>query len=580
MLLLWALPLAAYTQVTFVKVTDPNNPIVNFTVSPTQLYVGAAWVDFDNDGDIDLFAAPNRLFENLGSGSFQSKSSTIGSGNILSGSWYFYGTTWADVENDGDIDCMLAGNKVRFYLNDGSGTFTEQPQSPFNSEQISIAAAFGDYNADGWVDAAIASPAGPGTHGFVFSSSGPLSWQSVGGIPFTESNGSYTVPTWADFDDDGDFDLFVASGPAIQAPALPDYIYRNKLVESGAPTLEPITDIPFATTAQDGQCYNFIDYDNNGTLDICLTNYKFAPNRLYKNNGDGTYSSITTPFTNTSIKNCLSNVWGDFDNDGDLDVIITRDNSNPALHYENDGTGVFTLATGSAINQHLTSMGASLGDYDNDGDLDAFLNSRTDVSPKGKALFRNDLNNGNHWVAFKLVGTTSNRSAIGAKMRILVTIGGQAKWLRRDVSAQNAFQGQNDLRLHFGLGDAQSIDSLVVTWPSGAVTTCGGVGINQYFEVAEVNGSWEQCAVGIPEIWGKERLSLTPNPAGDAIQILLPPGIQAQPSASITIFDTSGQIILQTAFSENLLVGQLLPGMYTLRLQDGSRIWSGKFLKQ
>src|SRR5262249_15618062 len=135
-----------------------------------------------------------------------------------------------------------------------------------------------------------------------------------------DSLAPYTIPTWSDYDLDGDMDLFIGSGPAQVAP-LPDFNYKNLLKETGSFSLERLTSFPFKVP-QDGQTYNFIDYDNDGDLDICLTNYSQAPSRFYLNSDTG-YVSLTTPFT-TTIGH-LSNCWGDIDNDGFLDVLIATD---------------------------------------------------------------------------------------------------------------------------------------------------------------------------------------------------------------------------------------------------------------
>ncbi|MCB0517522.1 MAG: VCBS repeat-containing protein [Lewinellaceae bacterium] len=561
----------------FVKVIDANNPITNFTISPAHTYVGAAWVDFDNDGDIDLFAAPNKLFENLGGGNFQTKSHAIGAG-IVPGDWLFAGTSWADVDNDGDMDCLLVYAKSKLYLNDGTGVFTAVATPPFNANNSGWAGALGDFNGDHFMDVAIANPfPAAGWDGLVFSSTGSGTWQSITGLAFTDSSAPYTVPTWADYDDDGDFDLFVAAGPAVQPPAAPDFLYKNELTETGSPALVPLTGFPF-DTPQDGQSYSFIDYDNDGHLDICLANYVYAPNRLYHNNGDGTYTSVNTPFTATSLSHSLSNAWGDFDNDGNLDVIFTRDGVLTARFYKGDGAGGFMLQT-SPVSQHKDATGATVGDYDNDGDLDVFLHGPTNVAGNGRALFRNDFNNSNHWVSFQLKGVESNRAAIGAKVRIKAIIGGVAKWLRRDVSAQNTFQGQNDLRVHFGLGDATMIDSLVVWWPSGQVTTCSHVPLDQFHTVTETDGTWDLCVTPVRERLDDETITISPNPAGGDIFIKMPGNTKGK-VLSVEVFNSAGQRVEQGVFSEKMDVSGLQTGLFWVVVSDGVQRWRGSFVKK
>lgn len=579
-LLFLVLAQGAFSQ-GFVKVTDSTNPIVSFTVPPNFNYLGAAWVDYDNDGDVDLFAAPDNLFENLGGGQFQPKNSGIGAG-ISAGGWTFSGTSWADADNDGDLDCLLAYATSKLYLNDGAGNFTALTGAPFDVQNRAWAGAFGDFNNDTYPDITLTFPtaAAASFKSQILKTTGPLVYEKITGLEYTDVNAPHTTATWADFDDDGDFDLFAASGPALTPPAAPDFIYRNLLVENGSADLERITDLPFASDLQDGQSYSFIDFDNDRDLDICLANYSFAPNRLYRNDGNGSWTSVSTAFTAANFKNCLSNAWGDFDNDGDLDVIFTRDSQQKALLFFNDGEGNFIQDTSSPLAQNSISTGASIGDYDNDGDLDVFLNARTDLAGKGKALFRNDsLGGSNHWINFKLTGTASNKSALGAKIFVKVTINGQSTWLRRDVSAQNTFQGQNDLRVHFGLGDATTIDSLVVRFPSGAVTTCSGVGVNQFYSIEEKDGVWDLCVTPVREITQPGTLKIMPNPVKDEFYL----EFSEAPGAgelTLTLLDVSGKVVLEQSFSNRINASFLPAGVFSVVVKSSSgKTWSGKLVK-
>lgn len=557
----------------FVKVA--NTPVSTFSTVPAHPYVGAAWVDVDNDGDIDLFAAPNRLFENLGGGNFVTKSTVIGADFNIGSSpnqWVYTGTTWADVENDGDLDCYLAYAQSKLYLNDGKGNFTALENTPPGSSMHGWSAAFADFNADGYADIALANPGGAGSHGEIFVSNGPLKWtNSETNLPFTQNPGPYTVPTWADLDDDGDFDLFVAAGPAITPPAMPDFMYWNRLKENGSASLESVTDIPFALEPQDGQSYSFVDYDNDGDLDVCLSNYRYAPNRLYQNNGNRTWSAVNAPFTSATLTNSLSNIWGDVDNDGDLDVIFTRDNNLNARLFLNDGNGGFTLDATSPVSLHRTSTGGSLGDYDNDGDLDLFLNGPTNPTT-GRALFRNDLGKNNHWATFTLRGEQSNRAAIGAKVRVKATIKGRSIWLRRDISAQNTFQGHNDLRVHFGLGDATTIEQLEIRWPSGVITACNSLNVDEFYEIQESSG----CITGIQQPL-KGLSCVATNPVRDIINLHIS---EPQPTAfTATIYTINGGLVFTSKNELTLSLSTLPLGAYLLVVESQEGIYREKIIK-
>ena len=454
---------------TFVKVTDQNNPIVTTTMDGN--YSGAAWVDIDGDGDDDLFSTKNYLFRNLGSGNFE----RIDDFQSLSASQLGNGASWADYDNDGDVDLFLSGNPSLVYLNNGSGSFEAVNESPLGSEDDNRGwtGAWADYNNDSFVDLVITHPngfLGQGIPSRFFENNGDGRFTNIDSFEFTALLKPYTVATWSDYDSDGDADLFIGSGPVSFAAV--DYLYNNTLVETGTADFERINTVPFATDLQDGQVWNWIDYDNDGDLDAFLTNYSSAPNRLYKNN-NGTYESISNSLTIGGTY--LSNSWGDIDNDGDLDVILTNESGTRV--FFNDSIDTFTA--GSVFSG--ASRSNALGDYDDDGDLDMFVSG----TGSGKALYENVSANGNNWVMFSLEGTVSNKTAIGAKVKIKASIGGNAVWQRREISAQNNFNGHNSQRVHFGLGNAATIDSVVIEWPSGQIKTLTNAAVNIVYNIEE-----------------------------------------------------------------------------------------------
>ncbi len=470
-LLLFILGLFNWVTVaqTFVEVTDQNNPIV--AIGMDANYSGAAWVDIDGDGDDDLYSTKNYLFKNLGNGNFE----RLNDFQSLSAPQLGNGTSWADYDNDGDVDLFLSGNPSLVYLNDGVGNFEVMDETPLGSgdDNRGWTGAWADYNNDSFVDLVITHPnsfLGLGIPSRFFQNNGDGRFTKIDSFEFTTLLKPYTVATWSDYDLDGDVDLFIGSGPVNFAAV--DYLYNNTLVETGSANFERNNTAPFATDLQDGQVWNWIDYDNDGDLDAFLTNYSSAVNRFYKNN-NGTYESLSNALTLSG--SYLSNSWGDIDNDGDLDVILTDESSTRV--FLNDGNNTFTaesIFTGPA-------RGNPLGDYDNDGDLDMFVTG----TGTGKALYENVSSNGNNWVMFSLEGMVSNKSAIGAKVKTKATINGNPVWQMREVSAQNNFNGHNSLRVHFGLGNAATIDSVLIEWPSGQSKILTNVAINTVHNIVE-----------------------------------------------------------------------------------------------
>ena len=472
----WVLgPFSLLFAQTFTKITDTNNPIVTTPIDNN--YSGAAWIDYNNDGLEDLFTTKTFLFKNEGNGNFSLVNSNIGEYQTTN---LGNGTSWGDFDNDGDPDCLLAGSKILLYRNDGNDTFTTITDGAMGTDKDtrSWTCAWGDYNNDGFIDAIVTSPAGfvgtPWLPCFLFLSNDDGRFTRITDYEFTQSLAPYTVATWYDYDLDGDQDLFIASGPANGVGA-PDYLYKNTFTETGQPGFERINDSPIATDIQNGQVWNFIDYDNDGDLDAFVTNYGGVNDHFYRND-NGTYVSVNNALVTSGQH--LANSWGDLDNDGFLDVIVTSENG--TTYFHNNGDGSFSQMTnGLTLSGH--TRGVTLGDYDNDGKLDAFVSG----FGSGKGLFHNDTQNGNNWVLINLIGTVSNKSAIGARLRAMATINGQSMWMMRNVSAQNSFDSQNSLRVHFGLGDAAQIDSLIIYWPSGEMKTLTNISSDSIYTYTE-----------------------------------------------------------------------------------------------
>jgi hypothetical protein len=477
---------------TFTKITSgaPVNELAGY---------GCAWGDYDNDGFIDLVVAvafniaqhtPNRniLFHNNGDGTFSKVTNTV----VTTEARDWRGCAWADYDNDGNLDLMIVSTDAygfaaqnELFHNNGNGTFrkmTPAEVGPIASLSAggSEACAWADYDRDGFLDLYV----GRFGQDWLFHNNGDATYArmtnaNVGlGTIYKESYGA----AWADYDSDGWPDLFdsVKDDSGIHQT---NFLYRNQgngtFVRAAAGRIT--TDNEYTVACAWG------DYDNDGFLDLFAVNgkYSVATNSLYHNNGNGTFTKVTAAMAGSVASDpCAgsSAVWGDYDNDGFLDLFVgggsgTTPGTN--ILYHNNGNGTFTrILTGSPVNDGA-SWGCAWGDYDNDGFLDLFLSGYS-----GNMLLYKNNGNSNAWVKIRLVGTASNRSAIGAKVRVQATIRGNSMWQLREINSGNGFCG-GPLEAHFGLGDATNIDQVRIEWPSGIVQVLTNVTPRQFITITE-----------------------------------------------------------------------------------------------
>ncbi len=441
---------------------------------------GCAWIDYDNDSylDLSLHQLDNscQLFHNdAGTGFTEITDNDLV--NFYDGGQGTNGT-WADYDNDGDIDVFIStfqepgGAYNYLFENNGGGSFSRATEGiHVNEASMSISPSWVDFDNDGLLDLSVANHNG-GNFLYHQDDTGFVRI-TTGGIvtDYGESN----CTSWCDFNDNGYPDVHYANFFGTQI----NQCYLNSGDDSFiSATGHVVTDAHHSM----GSCWG--DYDNDGDFDLFVTSgIDINQDILYENIGGGTLLEVDDSLFNYTLRSSHGASWADYDNDGDIDLYVAgQEPDYHSLLYTNNGDGSFELIT---VNEVVTdtdeNMGVGWGDYDKDGDLDLYTSY---YGAGNGALYRNN-GNENNWLSITCIGTNSNRSAIGAKVRTLATINGEPVWQLRQISAQTSYCGQNSLKVHFGLGDATTVDSLIIEWPSGVDDTYAGEPANQFISYTE-----------------------------------------------------------------------------------------------
>ncbi len=456
------------------------------------------WGDFDNDGDIDLFVdnhyyAPAYLYQNNGNGTFTNIFSTSG----IAAKGDKHGSAWVDFDNDGDLDLSithgarlggsLGKKRDELYQDLGGGQFTNISDSAgvTNTFGRGRSVAWGDYNNDGYNDLLLGNLR---TDLVLLKNNGNATFTDVtaqAGLAHLQ----YIECAFADYNNDGFPDIFCTCAESGQGPK--DILFKN----NGNGTFTNVSHQAGIAGLTQGRSIAWGDYNNDGFLDLFIsrgTDNGALKQSLYKNNGNGTFTDVTDQAGLGSISDNRAAAWGDFNNDGYLDLYIVNSGSDPGGKganqlYRNNQDGTFTdVASSVGVADLVVSRGrgAAWGDYDNDGFLDLFVTNgedNTDFIMGPQFLFHNGTN-GNHWLKIKLVGTTSNRQGLGVKVTIHI---GSTLQYREANGAMNHYLSQGAGPIHFGLGQTTVVDQITVKWPSGVSQTLSSVSADQEITVTE-----------------------------------------------------------------------------------------------
>ena len=500
---------------------------------PETMVAGVALLDFDGDGWLDVYAVNgatipglvkagpefhNRLFRNDGKGSFTDVTARAG----VAGTGYDLGVATGDFDNDGRTDLFVAGlRRNTLFRNRGDGTFADVTAAaglarpdPKHGTLWAVAAAFVDYDRDGWLDLFVSNycvwdPAtepvcgNPGAPDYCH----PRQYQGLPNSLFRNNgDGTFTDVSEkagirahvgkgmgvgvADFDDDGFMDLFLSND------TVPSFLFMNNrdgtFKESA---FERAAAFPEKGEAVSGMGADARDVDNDGRPDVFQTALANETFPLFRNTGGGSFEDVTGRSgvgTATRPRAGWGNGIADLNNDGWKDLFVACGDvmapdgafganvpqANAVLVNLKDGKFADgSAAAGESFARKAVHRGVALGDVDNDGRVDAVVTA-LDAPLE---LWRNVSPKRHHWLAVKAVGTASPRDGTGAKIKAVTAAGAQYN----HVSTAVGYGGASDPRVHFGLGAEKAVRELTVTWPSGKVQTLKDVAADQVLTVTE-----------------------------------------------------------------------------------------------
>ena len=363
---------------------------------------------------------PNCLYRNNGDGSF----TKVTTGPVVTDGGDSEAGVWVDFDNDGDLDLFVTNYDPPndfYYRNDGNGQFTRILVGVLVNDGVaSNGAACADYDNDGWPDLFVATPVG---NDLLYRNTGLGEFERITDGPVVTTPGGTVGGSWADHDNDGDQDLYVTN--AKLPPSETNFLYRNEGNGRFARILEGsmVNEAGMSTGAAWG------DYDNDGDLDLFVPRWHGEDNTLYRNEGVGTFTRILDEPMTGGGGNSTGAAWADFDNDGYLDLLVTHTHDESSRLFHNRRDGSFEEIFEGELPSDTGYLGAcGVADYNRDGYLDIYVVNGSQ-HPSGaykvpNLLYRN-AGSGNSWILIRLIGTVSNRSAVGASVSAKVAVWGK-----------------------------------------------------------------------------------------------------------------------------------------------------------
>ncbi len=549
-----------------------NSPLTTTPGDSRSVHI----VDVNHDGWDDVYITNglkdgqhNELYLNQGDGTF----TAVANDPIVQDDSPSDGATFADADNDGNIDCFMVtwwGKPNFYYRNTGNGQFEHLPNAVTGTTgTYSETAAFGDYDNDGLVDLYITNSA-VDLKNTLYRNTGNHQYTKIA-APWLNVAKPSRSANWSDYDNDGDLDLFVANEGNNT-----NHFFKN----NGASGFVSVTGSPLVTGNQGTITASWGDVNNDGFNDLFIGNTgDFAPknNRLYLNNGDGSFSDAPESPLSTDGGCSFGSAFADYDNDGDLDLFVANGYCSGTIEnflYRNTGSGIFERDL-TALPDFTTpcSYGTAWGDLNNDGFQDLVVSTcknSTSAPEPNNLVFINNGNN-HHWLKLALTGTVSNRSAIGAKIGVTATINGQVVTQWREISGQTGYCGQNSLTAHVGLGTAPMVDSVVVIWPSGIQQGLANVAVDQTLPIVEAAAS----GVGPSKKKDSYFLNVAPNPIGETLRWTFGTPVTIR-EVCFELEDMYGRVInTQTVtdmepgnYNYVVTTTKLTPGVYILRVRS------------